>query len=176
MYKFQGVVSADRVIIHLDGPYCGPEHDITMYQMSLLEQLLQQHSEQKFRGPHSLILKFCLLPAFSPNSETLHIYSDPGYIPGTPHCIVPCKVVNPMPAQAVFNHDMSGVRISIEWAQDKLANEWAFLNSWRNLKIHLSPIALHYKIGVLLSNCRSCLYGSKMATKFSLTAPFWKCT
>ena len=43
--KFQGVVGPDGIIFHLEGHFLAPNHDITMYRMSNLEQLLQQHGK-----------------------------------------------------------------------------------------------------------------------------------
>lgn len=169
-HKFQGVVSPDGIIIHEDGPYRGPDHDIGMYRMSTLERILEQHGEFFFmrNSKCSMAHKSA---AIGPAGETLHIYGDPGYLPGTLHLIVPWKLRLLTPAQEEFNRRMSGVRIAIEWAWDKVATEWAFLNYWRNLRIGLSPIALYYKVGILLSNCRSCLYGNETAAKFGVKPP-----
>ena len=118
-----------------------------------------------------MVLLILLPTGFGPAGETLHIYGDPGYVPGTTHVVVPWKVSHPTPAQEEFNVTMSGLRIAIEWAWDQVATDWAFVNYWRNLQVGLSPIGSFYRVGVLIANCKTCLYGNETATKFGLIPP-----
>ncbi|KXS11130.1 hypothetical protein M427DRAFT_102802, partial [Gonapodya prolifera JEL478] len=150
--KYQGVVSPDGIIIHLAGPFLGPDHDLSIFRKSGLNELLALH-------------------AFGPAHEPYQVYGDPAYLPGNGHLAGPWKLVHLSDAQQEFNSRNSAVRVSIEWAWEKPATLFAFLNYYRNLRVELSPVGLYYSIGILLTNAHTCLYGSQTGERFGLTPP-----
>src|SRR5579863_7953614 len=118
------------------GPYPGRRHDCYMLtQSGLLQQL------------EDVMPNFCL-------------YGDPAY-PLRPQLISPYKGANMTPAQAAFNIAMSRVRQSVEWEFGKVASLFAFLDYQKNLKLYLQPVGMLYFVGVLFSNCHTCLYNSQ---------------
>jgi hypothetical protein len=66
---------------------------------------------------------------------------------------------------------MSKVRVWVEWAFGKLVQYFAFLDFKENLKILLQPIGKYYAVGVILTNCRTCIYGSVTSGFFHVAPP-----
>ncbi|KXS10046.1 hypothetical protein M427DRAFT_104438, partial [Gonapodya prolifera JEL478] len=102
------------------------------------------------------------------------IYGDPAYLPGNGHLAGPWKLAHLSAVQQEYNSRNIAMRMSIEWAWEKLATLFVFLNYYRNLKVELSPVGLHYSIGILLTNTHTCLYGSETGVRFGLTPPMLK--
>ncbi|KXS13070.1 hypothetical protein M427DRAFT_100807, partial [Gonapodya prolifera JEL478] len=152
--KYQGVVSPDGIIIHLAGPFLASCP--SWYVLILLR----------------VVMAFdMLLAAFGPAHEPYQVYGDPAYLPGNGHLAGLWKLVHLSDAQQEFNSRNSAVRVSIEWAWEKPATLFAFLNYYRNLRVELSPVGLYYSIGILLTNAHTCLYGSQTGERFGLTPP-----
>ena len=63
------------------------------------------------------------------------------------------------------------MRVSVEWAFGKVVQYFAFLDFRKNLKVLLQPIGKYYIVGVILANCRTCLYGSTTSSFFNLPLP-----
>ena len=63
------------------------------------------------------------------------------------------------PQEQAFNTAISGVRQCVEWEFRKVVRLWAFLDCRKNLKVFLSPVGKVYMVGVILSNCHTCLHG-----------------
>ncbi|KXS14001.1 hypothetical protein M427DRAFT_99968, partial [Gonapodya prolifera JEL478] len=149
--KYQGVVSPDGIIIHLAGKRCGRSGP-TLDRSRGLNKLLALH-------------------AFGPAHEPYQVYGDPAYLAVNGHLAGPWKLVHLSDAQQEFNSRNSAVRVSIEWAWEKPATLFAFLNYFRNLRVELSPVGSYYSIGILLTNAHTCLYGSQTGEWFGLTPP-----
>ena len=66
---------------------------------------------------------------------------------------------------------MSRLRIAVEWDFGTVVNDWAFLNYAPNLKLFKSRVGDYYKVGVLLSNIRTCLYGNIISQYFGIQPP-----
>lgn len=75
------------------------------------------------------------------------------------------------PEQIAFNKAMSSVRQAVEWGFGKVLTEFAFLDFKKNQKILLQEVGKMYKMGVLLTNCHTCLYGSQAANYFNIVPP-----
>jgi len=73
--------------------------------------------------------------------------------------------------QQAFNEVMSALRVCVEWEFGIVVNLFAFLDFKKNLKLHLQPDGMYYIIGVLFTNCHTCLYGSMNGDKFRMQPP-----
>lgn len=138
------------LIGHLYGLIEGRHHDgYLLHESGLLEQLLLL--------PRKDTKPFCL-------------YGDPAY-PLSEHIVCPFRGVALSEAQEQFNHSMSAVRQTVEWSIGKTVTYFAFLDFKKNLKILLQPVGKYYKLGALLSNCHTCLYGSQTSMYFQCDPP-----
>ena len=102
-----------------------------------------------------------------------HVYAlcgDPVY-PLRPHLLAPYKGVIITREQQLFNQGMSKVRVSVEWTFGKVVQYFAFLDFKKNLKILLQPIGKYYSVGVILTNCHTCIYGSVTSSFFHVPPP-----
>ena len=93
------------------------------------------------------------------DGEPYVVYGDPAYGMSA-HIISPFKGAHLTQLQQQFNHKMSEVRVSVEWGFGKIIQYFAYLDFRKNLKVLLQPVAKHYAVGALLTNCQTCLYGS----------------
>lgn len=75
------------------------------------------------------------------------------------------------PEQVAFNRAMSSVRQAVEWGFGKVIIEFAFLDFRKNQKLLLQHVGQMYKVGVILTNCHTCLYGSQTGTYFNIVPP-----
>ena len=66
---------------------------------------------------------------------------------------------------------MSSVRQCVEWEFEKVVRLWAFFDFGKNLKLFLSPVGKLYIVGVLLTNCHTCLRESETSEYFQLNPP-----
>lgn len=98
------------------------------------------------------------------------IYGDPAY-PMSELILKPYCNRAPTPEQVAFNKAMSSVRQAVEWGFGKILTEFAFLDFKKNQKIHLQEVGKMYKVGVLLTNCHTCLYGSQGSNYFNILPP-----
>jgi hypothetical protein len=99
------------------------------------------------------------------------LYGDPGYSTST-RLMAPFKGALLDRHQLEFNARMSAVRVSVEWTFGNIVALWAFLDFKKNLKVGLSPVGTLYKLGVLLTNCHTCIYGGNIVSaKFNLPPP-----
>ncbi|KXS10250.1 hypothetical protein M427DRAFT_103967 [Gonapodya prolifera JEL478] len=150
--KFHRIMAPDRIMIHLRGPFNSPFHAITLWKQSGIKDLLVEH-------------------AFGPNGEILFVYGDPGYSGKFPHIQYPFKLAFPMPEQHACNVEMSQHWICVEWGWGKAKTEFATLD-WRQMqKVLLSPIALYFCCGILLTNAHTCLYRSETLSHFRCCPP-----
>lgn len=133
--SFQSVVCPSGIIPNLFGPIAGRHHDAFM----LCESNLMTKLGAKFRPP-----------------DVYALYGDPAY-PLRPHLIAPYKGAIITRKQQLFNRRMSREGVSVEWAFGKVVQYFAFLDFKKNLKILLQT---YYAVGVILTNCHTCIYGS----------------
>jgi len=73
--------------------------------------------------------------------------------------------------QRAFNADMSPARVSVEWGFGKIVDLWPFLDYRKKLKVLLSPVGLYVRVGNVLTNIHTCLYGSIVNDAFDLDPP-----
>lgn len=153
--KFQSVVVPSGLIVNLAGPFEGRVHDANMLRQSGLMPQLQDRMNRP--------------PAYGGGVYSL--YGDPAY-PTRAHLIAPFRRGEPLtPEEQLFNTQMSAVRQSVEWQFGKIVQQFAFLDFSKDLKILLQPVALLYRVGALLTNCHTCLYGSQTSSYFQCPPP-----
>lgn len=149
--KFQSVVAPNGLVANMYGPVEGKRHDSGMLRDSDLYTQLQQFS-------------------YTPNGQALCIYGDLAY-PLRRHLLCPFIRGAITPQQQAFNTAMSKVRAEVEWVFNDICNFFAFLSYKKNLKIGLSPIGKMYLVCTLLTNARTCLYGSMSSSYFGIDPP-----
>ncbi|KAK9236705.1 hypothetical protein V1525DRAFT_433514 [Lipomyces kononenkoae] len=68
------------------------------------------------------------------------------------------------PEDALFNVNMSGVRIAVEQLFGLVLNRWAFNGYKYGLRQMSTPVAGFYMVLVLLTNIQTCLEGTNEAS------------
>lgn len=53
----------------------------------------------------------------------------------------------------------------------KIIQIFPFLDLKKNLKVYKQSVADYYKVGVILTNCHTCLYGGQVAENFDCEPP-----
>lgn len=145
--KYQAVMCANGMICQLDGPFPGHKHDAGILRISgLLDKMKKLVQDQKYV-----------------------IYGDPAYPLGR-FLYKPHRGAVLTQSEVDFNKAMSTVRQAVEWGFGKVITEFAFLDFKKNQKILLQRVPLMYKVGTILANCHTCLYGSQV-TQFFHTDP-----
>ena len=138
------------MIFNLKGPIEGRRHDAYLLQQSRTVEHLQA-----VQGNYR---------------EAVCIYGDPAY--PLHNCLAkPFPTFNITPEQELFNKDMSSVRQAVEWSFGKVITVFAFLDFKKNLKLYLSPIGKYFIVGVILTNCHTCMYGSEVTKYFDIQPP-----
>ncbi|ETI40954.1 hypothetical protein F443_13791 [Phytophthora nicotianae P1569] len=143
--KFQTLVTPDGLISHLFGPYAGRNHDIKMYRESKIADTIRLDS--RFRG--------------------FRVFGDCAY--GNDDVIVsPFEgaIGNLTAEQTHINACMSRIRISVEWSYAQIVSYWKALDVKPNLRIGTQPVGKMYRVGVLMTNCITCIRGGNTASDY----------
>lgn len=146
--KYQAVVTPDGLVSSLTGPWMGPVNDWAMWQRSGIESAIRE------------VLK---------DHEPLYLFGDPAYRASFG---VACPFEDPrgrgfLPDnKAAFNTALSSVRIAVEQAFGRTQVLWTYTAFSKGLTAGQQPIAAHFFIAVLLSNCYTCFYGSPAGNRF----------
>lgn len=110
--------------------------------------------------------------AIFPENEKYVLYGDQAYgIMELLMCPFPGRQQDLVPHQQVFNQSMKVLRTSVEWGFQKVLSIFAFLDFKKNQKLLLQDVENYYKVGVLLTNCHTCLYGSQTSQFFNVVPP-----
>jgi hypothetical protein len=102
--------------------------------------------------------------------EPYVLYGDPAYGVND-NILAPYLGAQLTPNQSEFNKRMSKIRVSVGWEFGKLCQYFAFLDFKKTQKILLQPVAKYYKVGSVLINCHTCLYGSVTSSFFTVQRP-----
>ncbi len=147
--KYQGIMLANGMMV-LHGPWEGRRHDAFLLADSpLLEQLNQ-------------------LPRANDGQKYI-LYGDLAY-PMREQILKPYPETCEGP-EKTFNDAMKRVRETVEYGFNKPVQNFAFVDFHKNQKLYLQPVALYYRVAVLLSNCHTCLYGSNIGSVFKMSPP-----
>jgi len=149
--KFQSIATPNGLVANLYGPVEGRRHDSGMLADSNILPRLVEMGER-------------------PNQIPLCIYGDLAY-PLRPQLQTPFNGRNLTEDQKAYNKSMSKCRIGVEWVFGEIVSYFSFMDFKRNLKIGLSPIGKMYTVCALLTNARTCLYGSKSSSHFNIEPP-----
>lgn len=98
-----------------------------------------------------------------------YMYSDTGY-PLKKYLIVPFKATENRQEKLV-NKRMSKLRVTVEWGFAKILSLFPFLDFKKNLKVYKQEVGDYYKVGTILANCHTCLYGSQVSSYFECDPP-----
>ena len=149
-FKFQSVTAPNGLIVNLFGPVEGSRHDSYVLRISGLLQKLEAHS-------------------FNVDGEVLCLYGDPAY-PLSPH--LQKGFLNPVNQEEIqYNQAMSSVRVSVEWIFGDVIERFKFTDFKKMMKVGLSAVSKQYVVSALLSNMRTCLYGSTTSSFFDCQPP-----
>eukprot|EP00117_Sycon_ciliatum_P008679 scpid29032/ scgid11272/ len=144
--KYQAVASPDGLMIHLYGPVEGRRHDAGILAESNLLAKLQQLPDPDDGGIFAL-------------------YGDPAY-PLSPRLQKAYLGANLTPAQAQFNTLVNRARQSVEWSFGELLTYWAYVDYKKQQKLLLQPVAIYYRVGALLINCRVIIQRGNKTSKY----------
>lgn len=148
--KYQAIMFPDGIIGHISGPFDGRRHDASIYALSGIDAEIR--------------------PFLHKNGIMYHIYGDPAY-PLSSFIISPFGGSRTTLEQEEFNKSMSSVRETVEWGFSRVVANFAFLDFKKNLKLEIQDIGHYYPIGVLLTNCYSCLNDNQISIFFNLPSP-----
>lgn len=151
--KWQSILLPNGLICNLYGGHKGSMHDSTLLRLSQVVENFQQK-----------------LATFQPNN--FFIYGDSGYGRG-PLLKKPFSRAEIManPRKGDVNAAMSRVRESVEWGFKEVQAHFAFLNSKQQMKLMHCPINIFYRVCVLLTNCKNCLYRNQASQFFGCRPP-----
>jgi hypothetical protein len=95
--------------------------------------------------------------------KALYIYKDPAYKASySVMCLYTHKTSRHLlpQDQKAFNRRLSSVRIAVEHAFGHTQVLWTYTAFAKQLKLELQPVAVHFAVAVLLTNCYTCLRGN----------------
>ena len=69
--------------------------------------------------------------------------------------------------EALYNHIMSSMQITLDWGFGAITEQWKFLDFRQSMKIFECPVVQYYMIAAFLCNLRNCLVGSKTQLHFN---------
>ena len=150
--KFQSLVAPNGLILDLYGPVAGRHADSTMLARSGLEAKLHTISGNL--------------------GYTIVVYADSAY--GASEHVMRGLKRNMMHTddERAYSAMMSGVRVAVEWAFGQIRQDFPFLKLDTNAKVFLSPVAMIWQVGALLSNCKACLAGGNIVSDTLGGRPF----
>ena len=149
--KTQGIVFPNGVQPYPFGPCHGSTHDSTILRDSRILQIMHDSCrggqyESEF-APGGLGRDYVL-------------FGDSAY-PVSYFLYRMYKGVM-MAWQRWYNSEMSPARVTVEWGFGKIVALWPYLDYRKKQKVLLSNVGLNLKIGNVLTNMHTCLYGSIM--------------
>ncbi|XP_055342334.1 uncharacterized protein LOC129590913, partial [Paramacrobiotus metropolitanus] len=153
--KWQSVLFPNGMIGNLYGGKEGSMHDSRLFAES---NFLQQFRDKQANF-----------------QQKYYIYGDSGH--GRKDLLIkPFSQVEAAsnPLKEALNEAMSTVRESVEWGFKEVVKEFAFVDFKKQMKIFENPVNKIFRIAVLLTNCRNCLYPNQASQYFNLEPPFLK--
>ncbi len=75
------------------------------------------------------------------------------------------------PEKQKMNSMISHVRQGVEWSFGKIKRLWGFLDFQKAQRVRGSQISTWFKVGALLANCHTCLYGDQCGKYFQCDPP-----
>lgn len=150
--KYHVLVTPDGIISHMSNAEPGNTHDFRIYENSGLREILDVH-------------------AFDENNEPLAIFGDAAYHIER-HVMTGYPESNEMTVfQSRFNKAMAQQRVAAEMALGKVVQLFSSFNFADNLRVRSTPVAVYFKVAVLLTNLHTCYNGSTVCSHFDMSAP-----
>ena len=151
--KFQSIAFPNGMI-YLNGPFVGCKNDLFMLRESRIREELYEKGKLNLNG------------------KDHYIYCDSGYVDNEFILTGFSKqqLINDK-GREEFNRKMSSCREVVEWGFGKIITLFAFLDFNKNLKLLSQPVADYYFVGLFLSNCHTCIYGSQINNYFNSDPP-----
>jgi hypothetical protein len=152
---WQGVTFPDGMVV-LEGPEPGHYTDIMVWRDCMLRQELEE----------------VMLEREALGLPRLYLYGDKIYNSGA--VIKAAWSLRHGPLQAwmhVQNGLMARIRVQVEWAFERIVVMCKYASFSRTQMLQQSPLAKHYTVGVLLANCRTCMYGGIDTAYFGVVPP-----
>jgi hypothetical protein len=142
--KYQAVSAPCGLIVDLYGPVCGRRHDMHLLRVS---RILHRMREANGDG------------------RVFRMYGDPAY-PIADVILRAFRGVNLTQAQVDLNAEFNAMRTSVEWSFGRVVQYVSYLDYKAAMKLEEAPLALLYKVGVILTNCHLCLYRNGTTVSF----------
>ena len=150
--KYLSVSMPDGLQSFCLGPWEGCRHDCGILRLSNAMQILEDHFSHVSGSPSISLFGDMAFPSANntiiPPWREWQLSDDPGRI--------------------AFNKIHKAVRVTVEWSFNKPLTLFALLTRTRTQQLLRSPVALQYKVSVLLSNAHTCLYGNQTSTYFNM--------
>lgn len=145
------VSTPDGLVLYLYGPEVGRRHDMTLYRQSGVDDQLRE----------TLLI----------DAQQFYIYGDPAFVL-RPWMQVGFNRAFATPAQHTFNAAMSSAREAVEWSYKDTKQQFTTMDFRRMLMVRKAPVALMYKMSILLWNVKVCLHGGgQVGTYFKCVPP-----
>lgn len=152
--KLQAISLPDGLIAHVWGPIEGRRHDETL----------------RFWSSVLVDIDAC----FGVGDTIYQLLADTAYT-GGPYITKGFKATGQRPlssGEKKYNRSLSKARIAVEWSFADLANRFCrYLRMSRKLKLGETRLYIVVRVGVILSNCITCLRPGLTATYFNCEPP-----
>lgn len=136
---YQTINIPDRFLFAIYGPEAVRRHYMTLYHNSGWNLFLQQ----KF------FINGLQYKIFGYNAYFLRPWIQRPYL-----------ITQPSSIKAIFNKNMSSVRVLVEHNYRDIKKIWTSQDFARNLKLRQAPIAIPYKFATIMKKIYMCLYES----------------
>ena len=161
--NLQSVIAPNGIIIDLFGPCTGRQNDRWMATRSAIYERL---------GGLFALAALCTLRLGGDGGTRYTCLGDSIY----PVTLVVVRqimgaILNPQATQ--INRCLAAIRIVVEHGFAIVINLWKHVDHKTNTKLFQSPIgcATAYRVAVFLTNCRTCVSGSQVASQFGCFTP-----
>ena len=155
--KFQGLVTPNGLLIHLNGPYHMPQNNLgVLTESSLLMTLeqceIQPGSDEGDPPEHWSYAN----SAYGVSPVMVGLFSGVGELTRE---------------QRDWNAAMVHVQISVEHGFRLVFQDWPYLNAFWKQKVWGTACGVWYQVGVLLTNVHACLVPNQTTIRYGCMPP-----
>lgn len=104
------------------------------------------------------------------DNRQYYLFGDSAFIM-RPWCQVAFNRTIATPEQKVFNTKMSRARVCVEWSYKDVKQQFTKTDFARSFMLRKAPVALEYKMSVLLWNLKVCFHGGGQTGMFFKHSP-----
>lgn len=163
VYKYQGVIAPDGMIIALIQSVNGCMHDSEAWVKAGIREKIQSIFRSQYEDK-----EYC----------PYLIYGDLGDYQGweimEPHGTSRGVLENssePLAAPQGFESGMSSLRVATNWGFRRVVNLWAFTSAKRQLRMYQKYNEYIFPMAVLLTNLQCCFYGNQIGKYYECKPP-----